>query len=135
MAPGSVDHRANPELFLPGVVAGVPPDAYSATGQLWGNPLFDWPVLQRRRYRWWVERLRRTFDLFDVTRVDHFRGFETYWSVPVGRPTAEHGRWIRGPGARFLRAVREALGDLPIIAELPLCQSAATGAELVSGSL
>jgi 4-alpha-glucanotransferase len=117
VAPGSVDHRANPDLFLPGVVAGVPPDAYSATGQLWGNPLFDWPVLQRQRYRWWTERLRRTFDLFDVTRIDHFRGFVAYWAVPEEAPTAIGGRWVRGPGRAVFDAARAELGRLPVIAE------------------
>jgi len=117
VAPGSVDHKANPDLFLPGMVAGVPPDAYSETGQLWGNPLFDWPVLQRRRYRWWVERLRRTFDLFDVTRIDHFRGFVAYWAVPAEASTAIGGRWVRGPGRAVFDAARAELGPLPVIAE------------------
>lgn len=117
VAPGSVDHRAHPDIFLPDVVAGVPPDAFSATGQLWGNPLFDWPVLQRRRYRWWIERLRRTFDLFDVTRIDHFRGFVSYWAVPAEATTAIHGRWVRGPGRAVFDAAAAELGPLPVIAE------------------
>ncbi len=87
VAPGSVDHRAHPELFRDGAVAGAPPDAYSETGQLWGNPLYDWPAMRRRRYRWWVERLRRTLSLFDLARIDHFRGFVAYWAVPAGAPT------------------------------------------------
>ena len=86
VAPGSADHRAHPELFQDGAVAGTPPDAFTDKGQLWGNPLYDWPALQRRGYRWWVERLRRTFDLYDLARVDHFRGFVSYWSVPAQRP-------------------------------------------------
>jgi 4-alpha-glucanotransferase len=117
VAPGSVDHTANPDLFLPDVVAGVPPDAFSDTGQLWGNPLFDWPVLQRRKYRWWVERLRRTFDLFDVTRIDHFRGFVSYWAVPAEAATAIGGRWVRGPGRAVFDAAAAELGPLPVIAE------------------
>ena len=75
VAPGRADHRAHPELFQDGAVAGTPPDAFTDKGQLWGNPLYDWPALRRRGYRWWVERLRRTFELFDLARIDHFRGF------------------------------------------------------------
>src|SRR5579862_3414789 len=81
VAPNSADHRAHPELFQTGLVAGAPPDAFSASGQLWGNPLYDWPALRRRGYRWWVQRLRRTLDLFDMARIDHFRGFVAYWAV------------------------------------------------------
>jgi 4-alpha-glucanotransferase len=117
VAPGSADHRAHPELFQEGVVAGAPPDSFSASGQLWGNPLYDWPAMRRRHYRWWVQRLRRTLDLFDCARVDHFRGFVAYWAVPAGSRTARSGRWRRGPGrAVFDAAVRE-LGRLPLIAE------------------
>src|SRR5579875_1139106 len=97
VAPGSADHRAHPELFQEGFVAGAPPDAFSASGQLWGNPLYDWPAMRRRRYRWWVERLRRTLGLFDLARIDHFRGFVAYWAVPAGSRTARAGRWKRGP--------------------------------------
>ena len=115
VAPGSVDHRAHPELFRDDAVAGTPPDAYTDKGQLWGNPLYDWPVLRRQGYRWWTERLRRTFDLFDVVRVDHFRGFCAYWAVPRGARHALAGRWQRGPGrAPFDAASRElgaAAGD------------------------
>ncbi len=120
VAPGSVDHLAHPELFQRGAVAGTPPDAFSATGQLWGNPLYDWPALARRRYRWWVEKLRRTLELFDLARIDHFRGFVAYWSVPARARTALGGRWRRGPGrAPFTAAARElggalAGGELPI---------------------
>jgi len=117
VAAGSIDHRAWPELFKSGEVAGCPPDAYSASGQLWGNPLYDWPALQRRGYRWWIERLRRTFELFDVTRIDHFRGFVAYWAVPAGARTARGGRWRRGPGAAVFEAARRELGELPVIAE------------------
>jgi 4-alpha-glucanotransferase len=118
VAPGSVDHRAHPALFLDGVVAGTPPDSFAARGQLWGNPLYDWPALRRRRYRWWVERLRRTFDLIDAARVDHFRGFVAYWAVPSGSRDARAGRWRRGPGrAPFEVAERALGGSLPLVAE------------------
>jgi 4-alpha-glucanotransferase len=117
VAPGSIDHRAWPEMFRDDAVAGVPPDAYAETGQLWGNPLYDWPALRRRRYRWWTERLRRTFELFDMTRVDHFRGFVAYWAVPKGQRTALNGRWQRGPGRAVFDAARRELGELPVIAE------------------
>ncbi len=118
VSPESADHRAHPELFQRGVVAGAPPDAYSATGQLWGNPLYDWPALQRRRYRWWVERFRRTLECFDLARIDHFRGFVAYWAVPEGAPNAIGGSWRRGPGrAPFLAAERELGAGLPLVAE------------------
>ncbi len=117
VAPGSADHRAHPELFRGGEVAGVPPDALSAAGQLWGNPLYDWPALQRRGYRWWTERLRRTFAMFDVTRIDHFRGFVAYWAVPAGASDARGGRWRRGPGRAVFDAAARSLGELPVIAE------------------
>ena len=117
VAADSADHRAHPELFRDGVVAGAPPDVYTTRGQLWGNPLYDWPALQRRGYRWWIERLRRTFELFDLARIDHFRGFVAYWEVPAGAPDASSGRWRRGPGAGPFVAARRALGELPLIAE------------------
>ncbi len=118
VAPGSADHRAHPELFQRGCVAGVPPDAFTAKGQLWGNPLYDWPALRRRRYRWWVERLRRTFDLFDLARIDHFRGFVAYWAVPADAKEALSGRWKRGPGRAVFDAAERALGSpLPLVAE------------------
>ena len=117
VAPESADHVAHPELFQTGDVAGAPPDAYSKRGQLWGNPLYDWPALQRRRYRWWTERLRRTFSLFDVARIDHFRGFVAYWSVPAGARDASAGRWRRGPGRAPFDAASVALGELALIAE------------------
>jgi 4-alpha-glucanotransferase len=117
VAPGSADHRVHPELFQKGWVAGAPPDAYSASGQLWGNPLYDWPALRRRRYRWWVQRLRRTLDLFDLARIDHFRGFVSYWAVPAGSRTARSGSWKRGPGRAVFDAAARELGPLPLIAE------------------
>jgi 4-alpha-glucanotransferase len=117
VAPGSADHRMHPELFQRGVVAGVPPDSFSETGQLWGNPLYDWRALRGDRYRWWVERLRRTLELFDVARLDHFRGFVSYWSVPAGSSTALPGRWRRGPGRALFEEVSTRLVGLPFVAE------------------
>jgi 4-alpha-glucanotransferase len=117
VAPASVDHRAHPELFRSGVVAGAPPDAFSDDGQLWGNPLYDWPALSRRRYRWWVERARRTLSLFDVARIDHFRGFVAYWAVSASASTAVEGRWMRGPGRAVFDAIASGIGGLPFVAE------------------
>jgi 4-alpha-glucanotransferase len=117
VAPESADHVAHRELFRDDLLAGAPPDAYTELGQLWGNPCYDWPALRRRRYRWWTERFRRVFDLVDVARIDHFRGFVAYWAVPAGAEDARGGTWKRGPGrAPFDAAVRE-LGSLPLIAE------------------
>ena len=123
VAADSSDVWANPDLFLldeerrPTVVAGVPPDYFSATGQLWGNPLYDWERHAATGYAWWIDRLRTLLDLVDVLRIDHFRGFVDYWEIPAGAPTAETGRWVDGPGRDLFDAVRAALGDLPIIAE------------------
>jgi 4-alpha-glucanotransferase len=117
VAEGGADQVAHPELFQERAVAGVPPDYFSATGQLWKNPLYDWSALRATGYRWWIERFRRTFELVDVTRVDHFRGFVAYWSVPASHETAEHGVWRRGPGREVFDAARAELGELPLIAE------------------
>lgn len=123
VARDSADVWARPELFHldaqgnPTVVAGVPPDYFSATGQLWGNPLYRWDVMARSGYRWWVERFRSVLELVDVIRIDHFRGFEAYWEVPAQETTAIHGRWVKGPGAELFETVRRDLGDLPIVAE------------------
>ena len=117
VAPGSEDHGAHPELFLDGFVAGAPPDAYTDRGQLWGNPVYDWPALRRRGYRWWVERLERSVELFDVARIDHFRGFVAGWVVPDGARDARSGRWRRGPGRALFDAASARLGSLPFIAE------------------
>ena len=122
VSPGSADHLAHPRLFRDGVQAGAPPDAYSATGQLWGNPLYDWPALQRTGYRWWVARLRRTLALFDLARLDHFRGFVACWEVPAGARDAGGGRWRRGPGRALFAALERELapgqnGRLPLVAE------------------
>lgn len=126
----SADVWAHPELFYlddegkPTVVAGVPPDYFSPTGQLWGNPLYRWDVHAAGGYAWWLARLKATFQMVDFIRLDHFRGFAGYWEVQAGMPTAEVGRWVAGPGADFFHAVQRAFGDpsssgagLPIIAE------------------
>jgi 4-alpha-glucanotransferase len=101
----------------PTVVAGVPPDYFSVTGQLWGNPLYRWDALARQGYRWWIERFRATLTLVDIVRIDHFRGFAAYWEVPASEATAVNGRWVSGPGAALFDAVGAALVRLPIIAE------------------
>ena len=98
-------------------VAGVPPDAFSATGQRWGNPLYDWEYLRRNDYRWWIHRFQNQTGLFDILRVDHFRGFESYWSIPGDSDTAETGRWRPGPGQHLFDAVFKELGPLPLVAE------------------
>ena len=113
VSPGGADHVAHPELFQEGWVAGAPPDAYSQTGQLWGNPLYDWPAVQRRGYRWWVARVRRTLELFDMARIDHFRGLVSYWAVPAGARTAVDGHWRRGPGAGLFAALQRELAATP----------------------
>jgi len=119
----SADVWANRKLFMLNeaghaiAVAGVPPDYFSATGQLWGNPLYRWDVLADQGYRWWIERFRTTLMLVDIARLDHFRGFAAYWQIPASEETAINGSWVPGPGAALFEAVREALGSLPIIAE------------------
>ncbi len=110
------------EYFLdeagnPTVVAGVPPDYFSPTGQRWGNPLYRWEVMRESGYSWWIERIRFLLRLVDHIRVDHFRGFEAYWQIPASEPTAIKGAWVEGPGAHFFEAIEAALGELPIIAE------------------
>jgi 4-alpha-glucanotransferase len=117
VAPGSVDHLSHPELFQEGVVAGVPPDVFSANGQLWGNPLYRWEALRASGYRWWIERFRRALELVDLVRIDHFRALVAYWSVSARRKTARSGRWRRAPGRELLAAVRGELGSLPVVAE------------------
>jgi 4-alpha-glucanotransferase len=99
------------------LVAGVPPDYFSALGQRWGNPLYRWEAHAATGYAWWTARLRRAFAQFDVVRIDHFRGFESYWEIPAERPDARDGRWVPGPGTALFRAVERALGSLPVIAE------------------
>ena len=119
----SADVWTHPDIFRlngdlePEVVAGVPPDAFSSTGQRWGNPLYRWDVLQSRGYDWWIQRMRWALQACDIVRLDHFRGFEAYWEIPANLPTAEHGRWIKGPNDDLFHALRNALGQLPFIAE------------------
>lgn len=119
----SADAWAFSEVFLldgkknPIKVAGCPPDAFSDTGQLWGNPLYDWEYLDKTNYSWWVNRMRENLKLYDVIRIDHFRGFESYWSIPYGEDTAINGQWIKGPGNELFRAIKDSLGDINIIAE------------------
>lgn len=123
VAHDSADVWAHRELFhieeqgLPTIVAGVPPDYFSTTGQLWGNPIYRWDVLAAQGYQWWIERFRASLDLFDMLRLDHFRGFEAYWEIGGGETTAMNGRWVKGPGEEFLAAVQRAFGDLPFVAE------------------
>jgi 4-alpha-glucanotransferase len=99
------------------VVAGVPPDYFSETGQLWGNPIYRWDALAADGYGWWLDRFRAAFEMVDLIRLDHFRGFEAYWEIPASEPTAVHGRWVKGPGAALFRAAQSALGELPLVAE------------------
>ncbi|SJZ36983.1 4-alpha-glucanotransferase [Selenihalanaerobacter shriftii] len=119
----SADVWANPEIFEldregnPINVAGVPPDYFSKTGQLWGNPLYDWNKLKDRGYKWWIDRFNAMLDLVDVVRLDHFRGFAAYWAVPYGEDTAVNGEWVEGPGEDFFKTIEDELGELPIIAE------------------
>ncbi len=123
VSPDSSDVWANPELFLldeqhrPRFVAGVPPDYFSAQGQLWGNPIYNWDALRRSGYRWCIDRLRALLTHVDVIRLDHFRAFAAAWHVPAGAPTAQSGNWVPGPGADFFEAVQRELGTLPFIAE------------------
>jgi 4-alpha-glucanotransferase len=119
----SADAWGHPNLFYfnrkgkPTVVAGVPPDYFSATGQLWGNPLYRWNIHAKNGYDWWIARVKAVLKLVDIIRLDHFRGFAGYWEVPAGMPTAEKGRWVPGPGAALFSTLKKVLGDLPIIAE------------------
>lgn len=123
VAHDSADVWAHPEFFQldgggnPTAVAGVPPDYFSATGQLWGNPIYRWDVLEADGYRWWFDRVRATLAVVDVIRLDHFRGFEAYWEVRASERTAVNGRWVNGPGAAFFESLRRALGELPLVAE------------------
>jgi 4-alpha-glucanotransferase len=119
----SVDVWKSPGIFKlderlrPAVVAGVPPDMFSKTGQLWGNPVYDWAALQKEGYAWWLQRIVRSHELYDVFRIDHFRGFADYYEVPAGERTAEHGTWVEGPGADFFTALARRLPCFPIFAE------------------
>ncbi len=119
----SADVWTHPELFelnaelMPERVAGVPPDYFSKTGQRWGNPLYKWDVLEQRGFDWWVDRTRRAHDLYDVIRLDHFRGFEAYWAIPAKDDTAENGEWVKAPGAALFKRLREEFHGLPFVAE------------------
>jgi len=119
----SADVWVHPDLFelgedlQPTSIAGVPPDYFSATGQRWGNPLYRWDVLEERGFDWWIDRIRRSCQLYDIVRLDHFRGFEAYWSIPAEEETAVNGEWIKAPGLKLFRALDAALGPLPLVAE------------------
>jgi len=124
VAEDSADVWSNPEAFLLHKktlkllkVAGCPPDIFSITGQLWGNPIYDWNYMEKTDYEWWVDRIKQSLNLYDVLRIDHFKGFESYWSIPYGDKTAENGEWIKGPGIKIFNAIKEELGDVNIIAE------------------
>lgn len=123
VAEDSSDVWSNPELFLldkdnkPTCVSGCPPDAFSKTGQLWGNPIYNWELMEEQGYLWWIDRIKATYELFDVVRIDHFRGFESYWSIPADAKTAETGEWVKGPEMSLFNAIKESLGELKIIAE------------------
>lgn len=123
VAEDSADTWANSEVFLldedkrPIKVSGCPPDAFSVTGQLWGNPIYDWDYLESTDYKWWIERIKGNITLYDLTRIDHFRGFESFWQIPYGEETAVDGEWVKGPGIKLFNAVKEALGEVEIIAE------------------
>jgi 4-alpha-glucanotransferase len=119
----SADVWVHPELFeldeelKPVHVAGVPPDYFSPTGQRWGNPLYRWDVLEESGFDWWIERIRRASELYDIIRLDHFRGFEAYWAIPADEETAVHGEWVKAPGLKLFHALEAALGPLPLVAE------------------
>src|SRR4030095_569199 len=123
VAQDSADVWTNPEQFKldkdgkPLVVAGVPPDYFSSTGQLWGNPLYNWERMQADGFKWWIERVRATLTVVDIARVDHFRGFAACWEIPGGDKTPERGQWVEAPGRELFTAIRNTLGELPIIAE------------------
>jgi len=124
VAHDSADVWAHPDIFCldretgqPELMAGVPPDYFSATGQLWGNPVFNWEVLKERNFDWWVQRLSTVLDYMDLVRIDHFRGFQAYWAVPGGEETAMAGEWIEAPGVELFQVVADKLGKLPIVAE------------------
>lgn len=123
MATDSADTWSHPEIFqftesrVPKRVAGCPPDYFSKTGQLWGNVLYDWKELKKQNYKWWIDRVKFCFETYDIVRIDHFRGFESYWSIKYGEKTAIRGHWEKGPGMELFRAIEKKLGKLPIIAE------------------
>lgn len=109
--------KLNPETLEPAYIAGVPPDYFSETGQLWGNPVYDWDQIESTDFAWWVARFKATLLYVDIVRIDHFRGFEAYWQVPAGEKTAMNGEWVKGPDAKFFEALKSAVGSLPVMAE------------------
>lgn len=109
--------KLDPETFDPAFMAGVPPDYFSATGQLWGNPVYDWDKMEQTDFAWWINRFKATLLYVDIVRIDHFRGFEAYWQVPGGETTAMNGEWIKGPDAKFFEVLQAAVGSLPVMAE------------------
>jgi len=119
----SADVWANRRFFAldehgqPSIIAGVPPDMFSESGQIWGNPVYDWAALERDGFRWWVERIRRQHHLFDLIRIDHFRALQAYWAIPGNEETAINGEWIEAPGDKLLSQLRRSLGELPLVAE------------------
>ena len=123
VSPDCADVWAQPELFeldekrVPKRVAGVPPDYFSATGQLWGNPLYNWEEMHKTGYKWWLKRIGKSKESFDMLRIDHFRAFDTYYAIPYGHKTAENGTWEKGPGMELFNAIKNDLGDVNIIAE------------------
>jgi 4-alpha-glucanotransferase len=124
VAHNSVDVWAHRDIFMideetgePALMAGVPPDYFSATGQLWGNPVYNWEKLQETHFHWWIERFKATLDYVDIVRIDHFRAFESYWTVEQGETTAQNGTWVKAPGEEFFQVLEKNLGNLPIIAE------------------
>lgn len=124
VAEDSADVWSNPEAYLiyeetlkPISIAGCPPDAFSETGQLWGNPLYDWNYMEKTGYKWWIKRVEESLKLYDVVRIDHFRGFESYWEIPYGDTTAINGKWVKGPGIKLFNAIKESLGEINVIAE------------------
>src|SRR4051794_1452480 len=117
VAAGSADHVTFPELFKAGVVGGVPPDDWSADGQRWGTPVYDWSAMRTERHRWWIERFRRAVELVDAVRIDHFRGFVAAYEIPERNRTARSGTWVRGPGRAVFDAVTDEIGAVPVVAE------------------
>lgn len=119
----SVEMWTSPELFLlkedgtPKVVSGTPPDNFAAEGQYWGTPIYDWNYMEENGYDWWLKRLKASFEWYDYVRLDHFRGFESFWEIPYGADSAKEGRWVSGPGKKFFECIRKELGDLKIVAE------------------
>jgi len=109
--------KLDPQTLEPAYIAGVPPDYFSATGQLWGNPVYNWDKLQATNFAWWIERFKATMQYVDIVRIDHFRGFEAYWQVPAGETTAMNGEWVKAPGFEFFEALAAGLGSLPVMAE------------------